>query len=128
MLHLFDFLKLLFSIPVLVLMIPITAICMDGIQKMTKSKHEYNLKMAKIKYQGKSEPIASSSSELEALRQEMAELRKTSSEYDLSIQHLLENLEKRVSHLESENIRLKYSNQAQDDFHPEAVVNRSDAF
>lgn len=42
-----------------------------------------------------------SSGQFEALREEVARLRDTSTQYDISIQHTLEDLQRRVEHLET---------------------------
>jgi predicted RNase H-like nuclease (RuvC/YqgF family) len=99
---------------------------MSSLRKITKDKQEHELKLTQMKVQNNLNQPDTPTSDIEALRHEMAELRKTTSEYDLSIQHLLENLEKRMSYLESENIRSRYANQSQDDLRSQSAINRSD--
>jgi len=64
-------------------------------------------------------------SEFEALRQEVARLRDTSTQYDISIQHTLEELQHRVSTLESKKRNGTAAAAATEDKEANVVINRS---
>ncbi|MFQ3610983.1 MAG: hypothetical protein SNJ72_05740 [Fimbriimonadales bacterium] len=61
--------------------------------------------MAQLELERSRHSSAEISKQIEALRQEIAELRRTSTEYDMSLQANLENLQHRVQSLEEELLR-----------------------
>lgn len=85
-----------------VFLIPIVAIIGGlgtGVIKMLFSHLE---RKAEIRTQTLQAGDSSLRSEIEALRSELARLRDTSTQYDISIQHTLEELNTRVATLESQ--------------------------
>jgi len=84
----------------LVFLVPIVAIVMVFLRKMMKDKQNHELSLAQIRSLQQS-ASSSSPNDFESLRRELAALRDTTTQYDLSIQHLLENLETRIAAVES---------------------------
>jgi uncharacterized membrane-anchored protein YhcB (DUF1043 family) len=81
--------------------IPITAIILEHFQKMKR------LEVAKAK-QGDSNLKA----QLDAIRREIADLRQTSTEYCLSLDSNLQNLQAHIAHLESRMQEMEQQNAA----------------
>lgn len=86
---------------ILALMIPITAIVLGGggsiVQGILKSQ-ERRLELRLQAQQGKNEDVTR---QLDALRAEVAALRDTSTQFDMSLEHSVERLEERVGRVET---------------------------
>lgn len=85
----------------LVFMIPITAIVLgigSGIVQSILKSQERRLELRLQAQQGKNEDITR---QLDALRAEVAALRDTSTQFDMSLEHSVERLEERVGRVET---------------------------
>lgn len=85
----------------LVLMVPITAIVLgigsSIVQSVLKSQ-ERRMEMRLRAQQGQNEDVTR---QLEAMRAEIAGLRDTSTQFDISLEHSVERLEERVGRVET---------------------------
>ncbi len=81
-------------------LIPIVAIVMGVIGKMHKRTLEHYARMAELRMKSQVGADEALRSELETLRREVASLRDTSTQYDLSLQHVLETVDQRVANIE----------------------------
>ncbi|HEY3333104.1 MAG TPA: hypothetical protein VGK19_23930 [Capsulimonadaceae bacterium] len=80
-------------------LIPIIAIIMGVGSQMLKRILEHQRAMEEIKQrQGGGDGLRA---DIEALRHEVARLRETSTQYDLSLQNVLETVDQRVTHIET---------------------------
>lgn len=85
----------------LVFMIPITAIVLgigSGIVQSILKSQERRLELRLQAQQGKNEDVTR---QIEALRAEIAGLRDTSTQFDMSLEHSVERLEERVGRIET---------------------------
>jgi hypothetical protein len=89
-----QFILVIALVPVVAILAPFTA----GIIKMILSHRE---RKAKIHAEANAQGNELLRNEIEGLRQDLAQLRDTTTQYDVSIQHTLEELQQRVSHLET---------------------------
>ncbi len=86
---------------ILALMIPISAIVLGvggGIVQSILKSQEWRMKMRLQAQQGKNEDVTR---QLDALRAEIAGLRDTSTQFDMSLEHSVERLEERVGRIET---------------------------
>ncbi len=83
------------------LFIPITAIIGGVSLILARMSFTHEERKAQIKAQNQGFGNESLRGELQRLNDEMARLRDTSTQYDISIQHTLEDLQQRVAKLES---------------------------
>ncbi len=85
----------------LAMMIPITAIVLGvggGIVQSILKSQERRMEMRLQAQQGRDEDVTR---QLEALRAEVAGLRDTSTQFDMSLEHSVERLEERVGRIET---------------------------
>lgn len=97
-----DMMSFVFHIVMVVMAVPIVAIVMGigaGIIKMILKHQE---RKAEIRDQSLRGGNNSLRAEIEALREELSRLRDTATQFDISIQHTLEELHTRVATLESQ--------------------------
>ncbi len=91
------------DIGALALMIPISAIVLgigaDTVKRILQSQ-EKRLEMRLRLQQGQSDEVTR---QLEALRAEIAGLRDTSTQFDMSLEHTVQRLEERVNRMETKN-------------------------
>ena len=89
------------DIAALALMIPISAVVLgigsDVVKRVIKSQ-ERRLEIRLRAQQGQNEDVTR---QVEALRAEIASLRDTSTEFDMSLEHAVERLEERVGRMET---------------------------
>jgi hypothetical protein len=80
---------------------PVAAIVVWGGGRMYSNylKHQKEMALLRIQTGGSEDP--SLHQEVAKLKQELAALRATSTEYDMSLQHVQDTLEQRVSHIET---------------------------
>jgi hypothetical protein len=69
--------------------------------RIVKTFFNHLTKMAELKNKAAVTKTLNTVQEFQALRAEIQQLRETCTQYDLSLQHLLENVDQRVSHLEA---------------------------
>ena len=89
------------DVAVLALMIPISAIVLGvggGIVQSILKSQERRLELRLQAQQGKNEDVTR---QLEAMRAEIAGLRDTSTQFDMSLEHTVERLEERVGRVET---------------------------
>lgn len=84
-------------IPIIAVSIPILAIGSGIIQSILKSQ-ERRMEMRLQAQQGKNEDVTQ---QIDALRAEVARLRDTSTQFDMSLEHSVERLEERVARIET---------------------------
>lgn len=85
----------------LAMMIPITAIVLGvggGIVQSILKSQERRMEMRLNAQQGKNEDVTH---QIDALRAEIAGLRDTSTQFDMSLEHTVERLEERVGRVET---------------------------
>ena len=85
----------------LAMMIPITAIVLGvggGIVQSILKSQERRMEMRLNAQQGKNEDVTH---QIDALRAEIASLRDTSTQFDMSLEHTVERLEERVGRVET---------------------------
>ncbi len=85
----------------IVFMIPITAIVLgigSGIVQSILKSQERRLELRLQAQQGKNEDVTR---QIDALRAEIADLRDTSTQFDMSLEHSVERLEERVGRVET---------------------------
>ncbi|SRR5579883_652343 len=85
----------------LVFLIPIVAIVMGIGSEMWKNFLRHQERKLEIKAGSQKTADGSVLKQIDALREEVARLRDTSTQYDISIQHTLEDLQHRLATLES---------------------------
>ena len=86
---------------ILGMMIPITAIVLgvgSGIVQSILKSQERRLELRLQAQQGKNEDVTR---QIEAMRAEIAGLRDTSTQFDMSLEHSVERLEERVGRIET---------------------------
>ena len=89
---------------ILGMMIPITAIVLgvgSGIVQSILKSQERRLELRLQAQQGKNEDVTR---QLEAMRAEIAGLRDTSTQFDMSLEHSVERLEERVGRMETKTV------------------------
>ena len=83
--------------------IPIVAIVMGVGSGMLKMWTKHQLDMAQVRAGSRSELDQSAIVQLEALRNEIAQLRDTTTKYDMSVESALEEVRHRLTTLETKN-------------------------
>jgi hypothetical protein len=113
-------------VPILqtVLVLPALAIVGGITAGVVKMILQHVEKKAVIKTQSAGTADDSLRDDFEALRQEVARLRDTSTQYDISIQHTLDDLQYRVSTLESRKRNGSAAARAAKDEEANVVINR----
>jgi len=84
-----------------IMAIPITAIVLGIGSEMWKNFLQHQERRLEIKAGTQTSVNSGVLDQIEALREEVARLRDTSTQYDISIQHTLEELQQRVAFVES---------------------------
>lgn len=86
-----------------ILVIPVTAIAFGVGHEMLKSVLRHRER--KLEIMASSEGAAGETivQQIQELRDELARLRDTSTQYDISIQHTLEDLQRRMQHVENKH-------------------------
>lgn len=84
---------------ILIFAVPIIAVLSDGIHKSFNRRCEHRERMAELKAEANLRGIKIPG--IEDLRQEMITLRDTTTQYDLSIEQTLKDLQKRLEYLEN---------------------------
>ncbi len=93
--------------------IPIIAVSGGMVIAAVAIVSEHFQKMAKIQASNSSSVNTNVSNVLEEIRREMAELRDTTTRYDMSFDSALQRVESRVSHIEGRLISLEHSDSNQ---------------
>ena len=101
------------EIAIIALMIPITAITLgiggDIVKRIIKSQ-ERRLEMRLQAQQGQNKDVTH---QIDALRAEVARLRDTSTQFDMSLEHSVERLEERIGRVETKVAAPVASSQAE---------------
>src|ERR1044071_876705 len=90
----------------LALMIPIVALLIPVVAIITRHQQ----KLAEMRYQGGGAVESNVLASIQALRNEMQDLRDTTTRYDLSFDAALQRIESRVGNLENRVVNLEQAN------------------
>ena len=89
---------------VFILVIPVTAIAMGIGHEMLKSVLRHRERKLEIMAGSKNAGNETVLQQIQTLRDEIARLRDTSTQYDISIQHTLDDLQHRMERVESKHV------------------------
>ncbi len=84
----------------MIMIVPLTAIVMGVGSKMVKTWTQHEREMALLNVSRRGELNSSSQQELETLRAEIAQLRDTTTKYDLSVDKALQEIQARLNTVE----------------------------
>ena len=84
----------------LIFAVPVVAIVMGIGAQIIKNFLAHQERKYKLKLESQSSASGSVTADIQALRDEVARLRDTSTQYDISIQHSLEDMQQRLEFLE----------------------------
>jgi len=87
--------------PNVTLIIPVIAVIALAVIRIVKLVMQTDVRKLELRAQIQQQPGSiAGSGEVAALREELARLRDTSTQYDVSLQHALERIEQRLDHVE----------------------------